>query len=54
MSSEQPEFEVAVIGAGPGGIAAGVKLLQAGVGNIVLLERADDVGGSWHENHSPA
>ncbi|CPZ07801.1 Putative monooxygenase [Mycobacteroides abscessus] len=53
MSSEQPEFEVAVIGAGPGGIAAGVKLLQAGVGNIVLLERADDVGGSWHENHYP-
>lgn len=53
MSSEEPEFEVAVIGAGPGGIAAGVKLLQAGVGNIVLLERADDVGGSWHENHYP-
>ncbi|MDO3127461.1 NAD(P)/FAD-dependent oxidoreductase [Mycobacteroides abscessus subsp. bolletii] len=53
MNSEQPEFEVAVIGAGPGGIAAGVKLLQAGVANIVLLERADDVGGSWHENHYP-
>ncbi|OHT83036.1 flavin-containing monooxygenase [Mycobacteroides saopaulense] len=53
MSKVQPEFEVAVIGAGPGGIAAGVKLLQAGIGNIVLLERADDVGGSWHENHYP-
>lgn len=48
-----PQFEVAVIGAGPGGIAAGVKLLQAGIDNIVLLERADDVGGSWHENHYP-
>lgn len=53
MSTGRPEYEVAVIGAGPGGIAVGVKLLQAGIGNIVLLERADDVGGSWHENHYP-
>ncbi|OHU53941.1 monooxygenase [Mycobacteroides chelonae] len=53
MSAPAPEFDVAIIGAGPGGIAAGVKLLQAGIGNIVLLERADDVGGSWHENHYP-
>lgn len=53
MNAPQPEFDVAVIGAGPGGIAAGVKLLQAGIDNIVLLERADDVGGSWHENHYP-
>ncbi|WP_406231304.1 flavin-containing monooxygenase [Nocardia sp. NBC_01009] len=48
-----PEFEVAVIGAGPGGIAAGVKLRKAGIDNFVILERADDVGGSWHENHYP-
>lgn len=48
-----PEYEVAVIGAGPGGIAAGVKLRKAGIENFVIVERADDVGGSWHENHYP-
>ena len=51
--STTPQFEVAVIGAGPGGIAAGVKLRKAGIDDFVILERADDVGGSWHENHYP-
>ena len=51
--STTPQFEVAVIGAGPGGIAAGVKLRTAGIDDFVILERADDVGGSWHENHYP-
>ncbi|SNY87420.1 Pyridine nucleotide-disulphide oxidoreductase [Nocardia amikacinitolerans] len=50
---ERPEFEVAIIGAGPGGIAAGVKLKRAGIDDFVVLERADEVGGSWHENHYP-
>jgi cation diffusion facilitator CzcD-associated flavoprotein CzcO len=53
MSAPPPEFDVAVIDAVPGGIVAGVKLLQAEIDNIVLLERANDVGGSWHENHYP-
>ncbi|WP_084477807.1 flavin-containing monooxygenase [Nocardia jejuensis] len=42
-----------MIGAGPGGIAAGVKLKRAGVTDFVIIERADEVGGSWHENHYP-
>ncbi|WP_280385227.1 flavin-containing monooxygenase [Nocardia wallacei] len=48
-----PDFEVAVVGAGPGGIAAAVKLRKAGLRDFVVLERADDVGGSWHENRYP-
>ena len=48
-----PLHEVAIIGAGPGGIAAGVKLRAAGIDDFVVLERSDDVGGSWHENHYP-
>lgn len=48
-----PDHEVVVIGAGPGGIAAGVELKRAGVRDFVILERADEVGGSWHENHYP-
>ncbi|WP_373864086.1 flavin-containing monooxygenase [Nocardia mexicana] len=53
MGPSTPDFEVAVIGAGPGGIAAAVKLRKAGLRDFVVLERADDVGGSWYENHYP-
>ncbi|MFE9575009.1 flavin-containing monooxygenase [Nocardia sp. NPDC006044] len=48
-----PDHQVAVIGAGPGGLAAGVKLKQAGVRDFVIIERADEVGGSWQENTYP-
>ena len=48
-----PDFEVAIIGAGPGGIAAAVKVAAAGIDHFVIIEPADDIGGSWHENHYP-
>lgn len=38
---------VCVIGAGPSGIAAGKNLLQAGLRNIVIYEKGDQVGGNW-------
>lgn len=47
------DFTVAVIGAGPGGLCAAIKLQQAGIRDYVVIERADDVGGSWHENSYP-
>lgn len=52
-SALQPQYEVAVIGAGPAGIAAAAKLRMAGIENFVIIERSDDFGGSWHENHYP-
>ena len=42
-----------MIGAGPGGIAVAVLLQRAGIDDFVLLERADDVGGSWRDNRYP-
>ncbi|MEV0762708.1 NAD(P)/FAD-dependent oxidoreductase [Nocardia sp. NPDC050435] len=51
--NSSPDVEVAVIGAGPGGLAAAVKLKRAGVTDFLVVERADEVGGSWHENHYP-
>lgn len=48
-----PQYEVAIIGAGPGGIAAGAKLRMSGIDYFVMIERGADVGGSWEQNDYP-
>jgi cation diffusion facilitator CzcD-associated flavoprotein CzcO len=50
-SSDRPS--VAVIGAGLGGVAAVIELKRAGYDDIVVLEKAGDVGGVWRENTYP-
>jgi cation diffusion facilitator CzcD-associated flavoprotein CzcO len=44
---------IAVIGAGFGGIAAGIALDRAGLGNFTILEKSTSVGGTWHANRYP-
>jgi cation diffusion facilitator CzcD-associated flavoprotein CzcO len=44
---------IAVIGAGMSGIAAVVKLRQAGFRDITVYEKTDRVGGTWRENRYP-
>ena len=46
-------IHIAVVGAGFGGIGLGVKLREAGFYNFVILERADDLGGTWRANTYP-
>ncbi|MBV1921476.1 MAG: NAD(P)/FAD-dependent oxidoreductase [Pseudomonadales bacterium] len=46
-------LDVAVIGAGFGGIGLGVKLKQAGIESFVIFEQASDVGGVWRDNVYP-
>lgn len=46
------DFKVLVIGAGLSGLAAGVKLAQAGY-DYEIIEKNPDVGGTWHENVYP-
>lgn len=42
-----------VVGAGFGGLGAAIQLKQAGIDDFVVLERADDVGGTWQANTYP-
>lgn len=49
----QREVEVAVIGAGFAGLVTGARLRQAGVEDVVLLDGAGDVGGTWYWNRYP-
>src|SRR5499426_122512 len=44
---------VAIIGAGFGGLGAGIRLRQAGMTDFVILERAASVGGTWRDNTYP-
>ncbi len=44
---------VAVIGAGLGGLCAGIKLKEAGFDELVILEKGDRVGGTWRDNTYP-
>jgi cation diffusion facilitator CzcD-associated flavoprotein CzcO len=44
---------VAVVGAGLGGLCAGTKLKQAGFEDLVILEKAAKVGGTWRDNVYP-
>jgi cation diffusion facilitator CzcD-associated flavoprotein CzcO len=44
---------VAIIGAGFGGLGAGIRLRNAGLTSFVILERADSVGGTWRDNSYP-
>ena len=44
---------VAVIGTGFGGIASVIELKKRGFEDIVVFEKADDVGGVWRENTYP-
>lgn len=41
----QQEVDVAVIGAGPAGLAAAIKAREAGAERVVVLERAEHLGG---------
>jgi cation diffusion facilitator CzcD-associated flavoprotein CzcO len=41
------------VGAGFGGIALGIRLLQAGIDSFRILEREDSIGGVWRDNVYP-
>lgn len=46
-------MRIAIAGAGPGGICAGIKLKEAGFEDFVILERSSTVGGTWANARYP-
>ncbi len=47
------EVEVAVIGGGFGGLLTAVRLREAGVEDIRIIDGASDFGGTWYWNRYP-
>lgn len=53
-STELPaHVRVLVIGAGFGGLGVAIRLADAGRHDFLVLERGDDVGGTWRDNTYP-
>jgi cation diffusion facilitator CzcD-associated flavoprotein CzcO len=44
---------IVIVGAGFGGVAAAIELQRHGFGNLTLLDRAPDLGGTWLYNGYP-
>lgn len=46
-------YDVAVIGAGFGGLGMAIKLERSGTSSYVVLEKAAGIGGTWRDNTYP-
>src|SRR6478609_11404347 len=51
--SWRSEVRVAIVGGGFAGVGAAIGLREAGIEDFVLLERADQLGGTWRDNTYP-
>ena len=51
--SAAEHHEVVVVGAGPSGIGAAIRLREAGVEDLLIVEKADSFGGTWRANTYP-
>jgi cation diffusion facilitator CzcD-associated flavoprotein CzcO len=47
------DVQIAIIGSGFSGLGTAIRLRQEGIEDFVVLERGEDVGGTWHWNTYP-
>ncbi|HWC26223.1 MAG TPA: NAD(P)/FAD-dependent oxidoreductase [Solirubrobacteraceae bacterium] len=52
-AGDDGRVRIAIVGTGFSGLGLAIRLRQAGIEDFVLLERADDVGGTWRANTYP-
>ncbi|MGI5132035.1 flavin-containing monooxygenase [Pseudonocardia sp. CA-107938] len=45
--------DAVIVGAGFGGMGAAIQLDRLGIHDYVIVEREDDLGGTWHVNRYP-
>ncbi|WP_414429934.1 flavin-containing monooxygenase [Alcanivorax sp. IL3] len=53
ISAKTISVDVAIVGAGFGGLCMAIKLREAGNEDFVILEKAAEVGGAWYFNGYP-
>lgn len=53
MTRTAEHHRVAIVGSGFAGLGAAIRLKQGGIEDFVVLERGEDVGGTWNFNTYP-
>lgn len=53
MTDSIQKFPIVIIGTGFAGLGMAIKLLDQGMNDFVILERGDNVGGTWRDNSYP-
>jgi len=53
MHLPEGTLDVVIVGAGFSGLGMAIKLKEGGVTNFLLIEKADDIGGTWYVNQYP-
>lgn len=52
-SAPATRTQFAIIGAGAGGLCAGIKLLESGREDFLIFDRNEQIGGTWYRNTYP-
>src|SRR6185437_3222007 len=52
-AATQRDFRIAILGAGFGGLGMAIRLKEKGIEDFVVLERDEEVGGTWWANTYP-
>lgn len=52
-NSPDASVDVLIVGAGFSGLCMAIKLRQARRESFLVIEKSDDIGGTWNENHYP-
>lgn len=47
------QVKVVIVGTGFSGLGMGIQLKRAGIHDFVILEKAEEVGGTWRDNSYP-
>ena len=51
--SEETTVDVLIVGGGFSGLCMAIKLREAGMNSFLLIEKSDDIGGTWYDNRYP-
>ena len=50
---EEIKVDVLIVGGGFSGLCMAIKLREARMNSFLLLEKSDDIGGTWYDNRYP-
>jgi cation diffusion facilitator CzcD-associated flavoprotein CzcO len=53
MESKRDHVRILIVGTGFAGLGAAIRLRQEGITDFAVLERAEELGGTWRENTYP-